>query len=358
MGIIDRYISKIFIVYLLGGLLVFATIFVAVDFMSFAMRNDASTSVLLRYYMYYAPTIVYQMIPVGCLLATIFTLSTLNKSNELIALFSVGTSLARVSAPIMVLVALVSGVSFWLSDRVLPGFAQKKNYIEYVEIRNRPGLYSTVTTNKIWYRSENVLFNIQTLNAEQAKAQGLTLYYFDAAWNLIQLISASRVEMKDSVWELKNGTVTLFASESSFPLTKSFKSKAITMNEDVADLQSSANSSDIMSLGELRKFIKKNKEAGLDTLRYEVDYHSKFGFAFAAFVMSMMGIPFSVTRQRSGGAFMNVGLCIGLAFVYWMLYSSSVTLGKHGVLPPVLSAWLPNGLVLALSFFFLLRLKK
>ena len=44
-----------------------------------------------------------------------------------------------------------------------------------------------------------------------------------------------------------------------------------------------------MDLKLLRKFINKNKEAGLDTLHYEVEYHSKFGFAFAAFVMSFDG---------------------------------------------------------------------
>ena len=95
-----------------------------------------------------------------------------------------------------------------------------------------------------------------------------------------------------------------------------------------------------MSLKELGHFIERNKEAGLDTLRYEVDYHAKFGFAFASFVMSVLGVPFSVSRARSGGTFVNLGICLGLAFGYWTAYNSAVTLGAHGAFPRL---WLRHG---------------
>jgi len=358
LTIIDRFIIKLYLTYFIAGLGVFVTIFLAVDFMASFVRYDVAPQILLKYYGYFIPSIIYQMIPVGCLVGTVFTLSTLHKTNELVALFSLGTSLARVSAPILVLVAMISMISFWMSDRVLPKFAQKKNYILYVDIKKRPGLYSTVKTGKIWYRSENVLFNIQSLIADESRAQGLTLYYFDADWRLIQLIKAKDVFMSGENWKLSNGQVTLFPRESSFPLTKSFEKKIITMSEDVADLQSSSQSTDMLTLFELNKFIKKNKEAGLETLRYEVDYHGKFGFAFAAFVMSLMGIPFSMGKTRSSGNFMSIGLCVGLALVYWILYSASITLGKTGNLPPMIAAWGPNVAMVLISIFFLIRLKK
>jgi lipopolysaccharide export system permease protein len=270
----------------------------------------------------------------------------------------VGMGLVRVSIPILVCVAIISVVSFAISDQMLPRLAQKKNYVEYVEIKRKPGLYSTVTTNKIWYRSENVLFNIKTLDASASKAQGLTLYYFDAGWNLVQLITATQVQIRGTQWNLNHGTVTLFAADTSFPLTKSFAEKMLVMNEDVADIQTTANSSEIMSLNSLRKFIARNKEAGLDTLRYEVDYFAKFGFASAAFVMSLLGVPFSVRRQRSGGHVMSIGLCLGLAFVYWTLYSSGVTLGQHGSVPPIIAAWGPSALMGTVGVWLTLRLRQ
>ncbi|RYZ61466.1 MAG: LptF/LptG family permease, partial [Proteobacteria bacterium] len=101
-----------------------------------------------------------------------------------------------------------------------------------------------------------------------------------------------------------------------------------------------------------------NKDAGLDTIRYEVDYQSKYSFAFAGLVMCLLGIPFSVGKARSGGTMMNVGIVILLVFGYWILYSSSLTLGSHGHLTPILAAWAPNLFMAGLSYFFLLRLKR
>lgn len=357
MWLIDRYILKLFSGYLVGGIVVFVTLFLVGDILPFALRySDASTTSLIRFYGYRLPEIINQLMPVVCLMAMLFTFSNLNKSNELVALFSSGVSLGRLAAPPLLLVLLIAGGMIFMSDQVLPRFAQKKNYVEYVEIRKKPGLYSTVKTNRIWYRSDNnMLFNIKTLDPQAARAQGLTMYYFDNDWNLVQLVTAKEVVMEGHAWDLKNGFVTLFAAESSFPLTKAFESKTISMNEDLTDLQTS-NTSDVMSLRELSRFIDRNKEAGLNTTQYEVDFHRRFGFAFAAVVMALIGVPFSVSRSRSGGSMANLGICMGLAVAYWGLYNSFVILGQHGSLPPVLAAWTANLLMGGVSYVLLRRL--
>jgi lipopolysaccharide export system permease protein len=359
--VIDRYIARMFIGFFFSGLIVFVTLFVAIDFMTNTVRLNAPLEQMAHYYLLYLPWIVQQMTAVACLLGTVFTLSSMSKNNELVALFSSGLSLSRVVLPILILVVMISGFSFWLGDRILPIANQKKNYLYYVEIRKQPGLYSTVKTNKIWYRSNNVLFNIRALQAKDSTAQGLTMYYFDNSWKLIQLISAKDVKINGKNWELHSGAVTLFTNDesgdSSIPMAQNFKKKTITMDQDAADLQAS-QTTDTLTIHQLSRFIERNKEAGVDTLKYEVDYHSKFSFAFASFVMAFIGIPFSVSRQRSGGTATNAGVCVLLAFVYWLFYSSGLTLGNYGYLPPTLAAWIPNITMLIFSAFLVLRLKR
>lgn len=358
LTIIDRYLIKNFLIFFVAGLAVFVTIFMAIEFTSTSMRFDVGLDVLGRYYQNYIPIIIYQLIPVGAMVGTLFTLSSLNRNSELLALFSLGMSLARVSLPILVMISLISVMTFWIGDRLVPIFAQKKNYTYFVEMRKKPGLYSTVKKNKIWYRSDNTIFNIQTLNAERGAAQGITLYYFDEAWNLIQVIKAKTVTMQNRTWNLEDGTVTLLAEESNFPLTKSFAKKTLTMSEDLADIRSASPTADALSFADLRRFIQKNKEAGFDTLRFEVDMHAKLSFAFAALVLSLMGIPFTVQKSRSGGNMLSIGVSIIVAFSYWVIFSASLSLGKHGTLPPVVAAWAPNILMGSLATYLLLRLKK
>lgn len=343
----------------MGGLLVFVTIFVAVDAMSVMVSYpDAAAGILLRYYGYSLPEVVYRMIPVASVLATIMTLSTLQRGNELTALFSCGMSLFRIAAPMLVWILLNCAIVFGMADQVLPGFARQKNFVFYHEIRKNPSLYSTVKTNRIWYRSKDMIFNIKTLNDKAQKAQGLTLYFFNPDWDLVQMMTAEEVDLLGSQWILHNGSVALFSKDSSFPLGSKFKEKTILMGEDAKDLSSSANTSDILSLNELAQFIKRNKEAGLDTLRYEVDYHSKYGFAVSAMVMALLGIPFAVGKARSGGIMMNVGICLGLVAAYWTAYSSALTLGNHGQIPPIVAAWTPNVMGLVVAFFLFRRLRR
>jgi lipopolysaccharide export system permease protein len=301
------------------------------------------------------------MMAVACLLGTIFTLSTLNRNNELVALFSSGMSLARISTPILVLVVVISSLSFWLNDRLLSPINQRKNYVEFVQIKKRPGLYSTLNSDRIWYRSGNILYNIKTLSGETASAQGLTMYYFDSTWRLIQMISANSVKLHGTTWDLSNGSVTLFTNDpngANMPMSQDFKLKTITVSEDSADIQKSSQSTDTLRVSELHRYIERNKAAGLDTLSYQVEYQAKFSFAFAAFVMSFLGIPFSATKQRTGGTAFNVGVTIFLAFVYYAAYSSGITLGRHGVVPPIIAVWVPNVVGVLLSGFLLTRSKR
>lgn len=379
---IDRYIAKHFIGFFLGGILVFLTVFLAIDVLStYVSYPSATADTLIKYYLFYIPDLFQKMIPVSCLLGTILCLSSLNKSNELIALFAAGYSLLRISMPILVLVTFLSGLSFVLSDRIIPSLNRQKNYIYYHDIKKNPGMFSIVKTNRIWYRSKNEIFNIKTLNVEGTKAQGLTLYTFDDDWNLQRMITAEEVDLKADgknqavtntvnsespqagrqeqyQWALKNGAVTVFYKDSNFPLSSTFKTKTIVMNEEAQDLQSSGQTSEMLSQKELSKFIEKNKEAGLDTIRYEVDYQAKIAFAFAGLVMTMLGIPFSVSRGRSGGVMLQIGICIGLVFLYWIFYNSCITLGNHGHLPPVMAAWIPNLVMIGLGFVLISKSKK
>jgi lipopolysaccharide export system permease protein len=356
---IDRYTAGLFLGFFLGGILVIVTLFIAVDAMSTLVTyKGVSTSVLLNYYLYQIPEIVQKMIPVACLGGVIMTLSTMNRNNELVALFAAGMSLLRVVMPMLLLVMLISAAGFFVGDRVVPTMTRQKNYLFYHEIKKNPAMYSTVKTDRIWYRSKNAIFNIKTLSAKGDVAQGLTVYFFNDDWDLMQMISAKDVVLNGTQWVLKNGSVTVFAKESSFPLTSQFKTKTIVMSEDAKDLQGTGQTSDTLTQAELRRYIDKNREGGLDTLRYEVDYHSKFSFAFSGLVMCLLGIPFSVAKGRSGGAMISIGIALALVFGYYILYSSGLTLGQNGALSPIVATWGPNVLMASFGLLLMRRLKR
>lgn len=359
MNRVDRYILSLFWVSFAAGLVIFVTLFLATDVMSNILRyRSVSTEMFLSYYGYYLPEIVHKMLPVASVVGLVLTISTLNKGSELIALFAAGLSLFRISRWIFISLTVVALIDFVASDRLLPMFTKQKNFTFYNFIEQKPSKFQTIKTDKIWYRSKNTIFNIKTLNAEGNVAQGLTLYFFDEAWNLKQLLTAESVVLEGSKWLLKNGSISVFSSDSSFPLNDQFEQKTIVMSEDAQDLRSTGQTSDLLSHTELSRYISKNKDAGLNTVKYEVEYFSKLSFALAGLVMSLLALPFCVAQARGGGMAKNTGIVLGLVVFYWIVYSSMQTMGYHGTLPPFVAAWGCNVIMTFLGVFFLLRLKK
>ncbi len=330
----------------------FLTLFFVIDFMSQMMRFDVGLDVLGRYYGAYLFQIMYQFIPVAALVGVVFTLSSLNKSRELTALFSLGMSITRILIPIFFWIFIFVGLSFYIGDRVLPITKKKRNYIYYVEMKKQPSKFATVKTDKIWYRSDNIIFNIKLLESEKKVAHGVTFYYFSPEWKLQQIIHSKTAKIMPSHWLLKGGSITLFVDKNlSTPLVKQFDSKKIAMNEELSDIQTTSTASDFLSFSELGRYIDKNKEAGLNMTAFEVDYHNKISFPFTILVMALIGVPFVITHQRSGGMAKNIGLILLLTFTFWVMQSSSLSLGKAGQIPPILATWTPNIVMLGLCFF-------
>lgn len=359
MNKVDRYVLSLFWSSFLAGLFVFVTLFLATDAMSTVIRYAAASQEgLLKYYLYYLPDIIHRMLPVACVVGTVMAISTLNKGSELVALFASGLSLFRISRAIFVSIFVLCLADFFASDSLLPSFTKQKNFIFFNDITKNPGKFQTIKTDRIWYRSKNTLFNIKTLNAEGNIAQGLTLYFFDDQWRLIQMLTAKSVVLNGAEWLLKNGTISVFNLDSSFPLSDQFKEKKIVMNEDAHDLRSTGQTSDLLSMSELSRFIQRNKEAGLDTVKYEVEYYTKLSFALAGLVMSLLALPFCVGQARSSSMVKNISITLGLVMGYWVLHSSAQTLGQHGTLPPFVSAWIANILMGTLGVFLLLRLRR
>ena len=345
--------------YFLGSVLVFLTLFVAIDAMTTVVHYNASALSFLKFYLYFLPSMIYQLIPVVSLVATVMTISALQKNNELVALYSLGMSLARICRPLLALVVLVSALGYVFSDTLLPYFNEKKNYTLHIEIQNKPQRFVTIKVDKIWYRSQNKLFYFSTISPDSLSGRGLLLFEFSPDWQLLQTITAEEVDFKNSQWTLKDGVMTVYLEPEYTPVSQNFEEKVIAVEQSVSDFQETGKASEVLTQEQLLRFIKRNKTAGLDTVRYEVDYHAKYSYAFSALVMALLGIPFAVGRARSGGSLLvNISICLGLTVAYQALYNASLTLGRYDQLSPFWAAWGPNALVFLVAWVLLVRLRQ
>ncbi len=344
LSTLDRYILKYFTLYFFGTLALILVLIVVIDTLSLMTYNQVDLFTVLKYQIYGLPLWGYQMFPFICLFGTVLSLSYLNKENEIVAAMSLGVSIKRIERGIVGLVLLFSVFVFFAHNQLGHFFEQKRRYIYYVQIKNKPQLYSTTKKGRIWYRSKNTLFSVQSMNKEDSSLHGLTMYTFGSHWKLSQIITAKRVNVQGKKWHLLGGKIQHIGKG-----FEAFEETIMEMPEGSIDFSVGQKVAGTLPLGELGAFIKKNQNSGIDTTRYEVDYHARLGFAFAPLIMVLLGAPFSMRFSQD----MLKGFAVSLFFaiLYWLAYRSGLVLGRSGHISPLLAAWSTNGIVV---FGFLL----
>jgi lipopolysaccharide export system permease protein len=355
MKTLNRYIALIFLKNCVLSLVALSTLFLFQGILGDIFDRVYSGDQIVVYYLLNLPKIVVQMMGPSVLLATVFTLSGLARTNELVACFSVGVGVKQLAMLFLSIVFIFSCLVLIMEDRILPPTFKKRTSYYWREMRKRPDFFLDIKQDKIWYRSQDLIFNLKRFDAKEKTIHGMSVYSFDDDFRVRQVVDAERAEFTAKGWRLMDGTVTIFPPEEAFPQTTRFKEKAIEIEETPHDFQEIDKEVDGLRLKELYSYIKRMKRAGADTSGYEVKLHSRISLSFIPMVMCAIGIPFSMRGRRSGGVARDLGLCLAVTFFYWLFYSVGLSLGTNGALPPWVAAWFPSVVFMGLAAMLMSR---
>ena len=128
------------------------------------------------------------------------------------------------------------------------------------------------------------------------------------------------------------------------------------LTEEPSYFKKEVKPSEQMSVLELRRYIADLRQSGFDVVRLSVQFYRKFSYPLIAFVVALIGIPFSFTMGAKG-ALTGIALSIGIAIVYWSTSSLFEAMGNLSQLPPAMAAWSPDILFGLAGAYLLLRIK-
>ena len=123
MKIIDRYITKEFLLPFFFCLLVFTTLYIVIDLFSRLediMQRHVEVSILLQYYLAFLPIIFVRTAPVAVLLSTLYVLGDLTKYNEITAFKAGGLNIWRLTLPFFFLGLIISITTLIINDELVP----------------------------------------------------------------------------------------------------------------------------------------------------------------------------------------------------------------------------------------------
>jgi lipopolysaccharide export system permease protein len=338
---------------------IFVFIFLLMDVMGKLNNfNEAGVAptIIIRYFIFTLPFIIKQMFPVAVLMGTQLTFGFLSKNNQIIAFKSSGINMIRLSFPIILLSA-ASTIFILILGEILVPFTQARaqeiwNYqVKKMESR------AVLLQEKIWYKGDQAIYTFQNLNFKDQTAKDVTLYFFDSQFNLRSRLDAENVIWKNGVWIFRNGLSQSFGANDTY-ISEPFTEKAVFLSESPEDFRYQEKSGEEMTYQELRANIQKIQHEGYDATRYIVEKHIRLASPVVCLIMALFGISLALRKEKGIGIAQGIVGSLLVAFVYWIFFGFSRSLGLSGIFPPFWAAWSSNILFLFIGGYLLLNIRQ
>jgi LPS export ABC transporter permease LptF/LPS export ABC transporter permease LptG len=358
--LMDIYILRRFFFYfavLMGAFVFLFETFTFFELLDDIARHRVPFLIVVDYFRYLAPYLLYQLAPLGALVAVLVTLGIMSKSNEIVAIKASGISLYRLAVPLLLAGLALAAIMIVLDDTYLPYANQRQDALHNL-IKGRPP--QTYTHPQRWIFGENYkVYNYDLFDPAQNLFGGLSVLEIDPAnFQLRRRVFASRAQWSESqkLWVLEGSWVRDFSGGT---IVRYQRLPPVTSLPELTEPPSYFNrevrQAFQMSWRELSHYIDGLHRAGFDVSNLTVQWHRKLAFPVMSPVIMLLGIPFAFlvgTRGATGG----VALGVAIGIVYWSLAELLQAMGGVGQLPPLLAGWSPDIIFFFLGLYFFFKM--
>jgi lipopolysaccharide export system permease protein len=117
-----------------------------------------------------------------------------------------------------------------------------------------------------------------------------------------------------------------------------------------------------LSISELSSIIRRLKSTGADYQKELVCLNLRISYPFSCLILALLGVSlpylFPTGRRAMTGAALGFLVSLVCGMLYLVSIQIGISLGKSGILPALLSAWLGNILFAAAGIFVLWKVNR
>ncbi|MGV8074336.1 MAG: LPS export ABC transporter permease LptG [Syntrophobacteraceae bacterium] len=342
MKIISRYVLKhLFPIFGLA-LSAFLGLYLVVDFFERVdnmLEKHVSFANTCLYFLYKIPGIASQGIPMCFLLSTLVALGILKRNRELVALRAAGISTMIYTWPIISLAAVVSLIHFGAAETLVRPLNQKAQLIWQQNVQRVKASPSWSHEN-VWYRGQNVIYQIRMYDKTQQVMNKVSLFYFDSNFKLIQRVDARQLRWMGDGWLAENGIDLRF--QGSEAMQEAFDERKLNLSETPRDFASLATLPEDLGYLDLYQYIRKIRLEGYNPIPYSVELHLRVAVPLTTLFLALLGIVISLRQGLHGGIVSGVGVALLIALFYLALLHIGSSMATAGILPVIAGVWAGN----------------
>ena len=354
---LDRYVVRHFLqayFYCIAGFLSIWFIFDVSDNISTFLDQRISRLLILKYYLTQIPQILVVLLPVALLLALLFTLGRLSRSNEIVSMLTAGVSLPRILAPLLFIALLTTAASTALNFSLAPHgeYARKRLLDDPASRRQQLGSTAQIFRN----RTDNRTWFIQQFFPGENEFHSVHIVQQDANDHIVKAYIATKVvyHPENRAWELQQFKVVDYDSIGNIINSSIIEEQMITDWSETPFRLSSANvRAEHLSVPELRDYLNYNSDFPATLLApFATHLQYRLSLPWACAVVGLIAASLGVGYSRRG-IVSSVAAAILLVFAMNFSMHLFLALGEGARIPTWAAAWIPIAVFAALGFVLL-----
>ncbi|MGB8965215.1 MAG: LptF/LptG family permease [Candidatus Cybelea sp.] len=343
------------------GLSAFTLIFAATEILNIGKlvsNEHAPIWAALLIFAWSLPANIVLVIPMALLLGTLLAVQRLSGESEFTAMKAAGITFARIVTPLLAVGLVMSFVTFYLQERVVPYANDQLTEIENTVI-NHVSAFSRDLTVSAKLPSGGRQVTIATAYEPNSRALlHVTLIQYDNHNQPRQVVFADRAEFTADKWTLQNSSVYRFNPDGSTLAEPRIPQQQVQIGENPTDLVKRMSNDDPenMSRSQIADVVRSGQLTQTELRKYVTTYQEKLARPFACFVFILIAIPFGLRSIRtSGSTGLGFGLSLVIVFVYYVAMTICAFAGEAFLTFAPLWAWMPNIIFTAIG---LVRLRR
>jgi lipopolysaccharide export system permease protein len=361
MRLLDRYLLRELLVplgYCLSGFLLLWVTSDLINSLHDFQEHKLTGVDMAQYYLVRAPEFIVLVLPIGLLLALLFTLTNHARHNEITAIRAAGISLWRLSLPYLAVGALAGVALFVMNEFWVPDSADAAE-----RIRQRYAAGSG-------QGPQNQVRKLGFTNARDQRVWQIGAYQVDTGVMINPVVISSlpggartylysdRAVRRNGVWTFYQARLYRESGETNALPVLLLQTNVLAMpelNETPEQIKSEIRISSNLNtlsfrnakradvpLTEIFNYLRLHPQPSKsDGAWLFTKMHGRLAAPWTCLVVVLMALPFGAASGRRN-VFVGVASSIVICFAFFVLQTLCLALGAGGYLAPWMAGWLPN----------------
>jgi len=361
MTILDRYLLQKFLLpffYCVSGFISVWLIWdLSVNLPDFlagvaTLGYRTTLELVAQFYLLQIPSVLVLSIPVGLLLALLYTMTQMSRRNEIISMLCAGQSLYRIFLPLIIVGLAMTGVLTLLNYSLAPRAGSIRDEMKE-EIKAGHHGDRGIKNHLFRNREDRRLWFLSWLDPKLSQAYRVEIIQQNESGIVTETWYGVHVFFKPETgtWLLTEARhVTVDESGNLVSSESSPKLEIKGWHETPWKIASSMMNSEFLGFPELRDYLRYNAEfPSVRLAPFLTHWYYRLALPWVCLVVIFIAGPMGVVIGRRG-IMGGVGTAIGLFAA--LLFSSSLflALGKGDRIPAWIAAWGPILIFLSIGF--------